>query len=575
LSLLPTRESGKAPSRLSRAARLTLLFLAATALVGVVATAYGVLESGAEIGPPSAAMVAAAALAAGATGANLALRFLRWQFLLRRLGIRVATLPSLGAFLGSFAFLPIPLYLGQMVARVRLTPAADAAEGRRIVLATLVERALDAWALLVLSLAFLSGAPLLAAVAVAALSGVPAVRRRAVGMLVLVAGQVAGVLFEPPDAAMAASEGRSERSRDAVHAAAGPVDGELRGGALAAAAVTSLVAWLATAASLAPVAWAAGVELSPLASLGVAASSILAGAASLVPLGAGVSGLFLLRELGTLSTAAAADAAAVVFFYRAATVWLTLGLGAVALVVHHVRSRAPVSHDHFDHIDACYDTWLPTHFRAHVVGRKVAAMQAHLARLAPGARGLDVGCGRGWYLAALGRQGFAMVGLDPSTRQLAAARTAPGASVPLVRGSVSTLPFAPASFDFAYVINVLHHLPSVAQQHRAFADLAALLRPGGRLFVHEMNVVNPLFRFYLGYVFPLVKGIEEGTEHYLDMRSLPAVPGLRLEDVECFTFVPDFAPAGLLPRLARLEARLERGSFRRYAAHFMAVFERV
>jgi hypothetical protein len=89
-----------------------------------------------------------------------------------------------------------------------------------------------------------------------------------------------------------------------------------------------------------------------------------------------------------------------------------------------------------------------------------------------------------------------------------------------------------------------------------------------------MNVRNPLFRFYLGYVFPILKGIEEGTEYYLDPRSMDGTPGLRLRAVRYFTFVPDFVPARLLRLLARIEHRLERSGLAPYAAHFVTVHER-
>jgi SAM-dependent methyltransferase len=167
-----------------------------------------------------------------------------------------------------------------------------------------------------------------------------------------------------------------------------------------------------------------------------------------------------------------------------------------------------------------------------------------------------------------------MVGLDPSGQQLVAARRYLEGSVPLVRGTVLSLPFRPGTFDFAYIINVLHHMPTPAHQEAAMGEIAGVVRPGGLVFVHEMSVVNPLFRLYLSYVFPILKGIEEGTEYYLDPRRLPPVPGLRLVDVRCFTFVPDFVPPTLLPALAAVERRLERSALARYAAHFVAVYER-
>ncbi len=88
-------------------------------------------------------MVLAGVGVAVGTMANLLLRFLRWQYLLRRFGVRVAAPASLGAFVGSFAFLPIPLYVGQLIARARLVTDVGAAQRGYLLLAFLWERVLD------------------------------------------------------------------------------------------------------------------------------------------------------------------------------------------------------------------------------------------------------------------------------------------------------------------------------------------------------------------------------------------------------------------------------------------------
>jgi SAM-dependent methyltransferase len=140
---------------------------------------------------------------------------------------------------------------------------------------------------------------------------------------------------------------------------------------------------------------------------------------------------------------------------------------------------------------------------------------------------------------------------------------------------VLALPYKRATFDFAYIVNVLHHVSPPAAQRDALAEIARVVKPGGLVFVHEMNVRNPLFRFYLGYVFPIAKGIEEGTEYYLDPRTMVDSAGLRLREVRYFTFVPDFVPPRLLAWSARLERRLEGSALAPYAAHFVTVHERL
>src|SRR5262249_51124989 len=131
------------------------------------------------------------AAVAVATIVNLGVRFVRWQFVLRRLGVRLPTMPSLAAYVGSFAFLPVPLYLGQLYARTRLVPAS-ADERGAIVLAFLVEAASSAWALAVLATPLLPATVGVAVVAAGGLLLVPGVVRTLTALARPLAGLVAG-----------------------------------------------------------------------------------------------------------------------------------------------------------------------------------------------------------------------------------------------------------------------------------------------------------------------------------------------------------------------------------------------
>jgi len=532
---------------------LTLGFLAASASVGLLATFYAWLTLRPDIGAPPPAVVFAGAGVAAGTVTNLLVRFLRWQYLLRRFGVRVAAPASLGAFVGSFAFLPVPLYVGQLVARARLVTDARLDQRGYLLLAFLWERALDLWALATLYAVL--AAPVRAGVLVAAtLVVVPGVRRSLLGAVRTGAGYLSRLLFEAPVVF------ESEVAGNAA-----------RGSVFAVCAFLSVAAWSVVVFSIVPLAKMAGVPAGVPVEAAAAARSILVGAFSLVPLGFGVSGLVLVGDLGTFTSDPVASAH-VTLIFRAATAWLTVGIGAVALVALR-RWRSREAADHFDAIDECYDTWLPAHFRAHVVAKKTTPMIACLGARLAGARGLDIGCGRGWYLRALRDGGAIMTGLDTSARQLDAAREYLGPAVPLVRATMLALPFGPKSFEFAYVINVLHHLPP-ERQLEALGQVAAVVSPGGLVFVHEMNAINPLFRFYLGYVFPILKGIEEGNETYLDPRRMGNVPGLELTAVRFFSFMPDFVPARFLAMLKPVERRLERSRLSRYGAHFLAIYTR-
>jgi SAM-dependent methyltransferase len=141
----------------------------------------------------------------------------------------------------------------------------------------------------------------------------------------------------------------------------------------------------------------------------------------------------------------------------------------------------------------------------------------------------------------------------------------------LCQGDAQTLPFPDGSFDFAYSINAFHHLPSRAAQERAIREIVRVLRPGGVFILHEINTQNPVFRLYVGYLFPLIKQIDEGTERWILPSALPAAPGAAwAAEAQYFTFTPDFVPSALQRLLGGIERTLERSALRGYSAHYQA-----
>ena len=62
-----------------------------------------------------------------------------------------------------------------------------------------------------------------------------------------------------------------------------------------------------------------------------------------------------------------------------------------------------------------------------------------------------------------------------------------GASVTVIQGDASTLPFSDGTFSSAIAILMLHHLRSGELQDRAFAEIWRVLRPGGVLLAFEIQ----------------------------------------------------------------------------------------
>ena len=105
-----------------------------------------------------------------------------------------------------------------------------------------------------------------------------------------------------------------------------------------------------------------------------------------------------------------------------------------------------------------------------------------LRELAPASRILDLGVGTGRELPALLDAGHSPVGMDASTKMLAACarRSRP---VPLMRGDLwAKLPWDDCSFDAVLALHgTLSHPPSEEARAAFPREVARVLRPGGVL----------------------------------------------------------------------------------------------
>ena len=81
--------------------------------------------------------------------------------------------------------------------------------------------------------------------------------------------------------------------------------------------------------------------------------------------------------------------------------------------------------------------------------------------IGPGARGLDVGCGHGWYACELARRGFRVEAADRAIDQIVQARAyagARGCGARFLAADAARLPFPDGTFDFVYSIGVLQYM---------------------------------------------------------------------------------------------------------------------
>jgi SAM-dependent methyltransferase/uncharacterized membrane protein YbhN (UPF0104 family) len=550
--------SGRAKRGQRRIAWVLLLASAAAVLVtGLIGTALvlGQFEGGP--GALSPGFWLRLAVAAALTILSLMLRSLRWIFLLRRAHVRI---PIRDAYIGYFAGLSLlltPFLLGEIAVRAAVHRARGRVPTATIVVVNLWERLLD-----MVALGIVTGALAIA------------LDRVSIWSLALLA--LCLLTAVPPllRACRAAAEWLSRPATHLFDKSAAPDTGRLsEGRTWLVGTVVSLAAWVLPGLGFWVVAngWERRLSLLQ-AEYAYAASSSLAGLV-LAPGGVLVAGVRLLDELQTAGLGGTA-AAVSVFGVRLATVGVATTLGVVFLLVH-LRTPTTAAAQHFDEIADAYDVQIPESRRAALLTKKTELMRDVMARVLPAARrGLDAGCGQGWYVGRMRELGFDVDGIDASAGQVALAERNVGAMSRIRVGSVLRVPEAAGSYDFIYTINVLHHLASVEEQRQAFAELLRVLRPGGLLFVHEINTRNILFRFYMGYVFPSLNCIDEGVERWLLPHRMAMYTDASLVEVRYFTFLPDFLPQALVRLLAPLERLLESSPLGPYSAHYMAVLQK-
>ena len=136
------------------------------------------------------------------------------------------------------------------------------------------------------------------------------------------------------------------------------------------------------------------------------------------------------------------------------------------------------------------------------------------ARLA-GARALDVGCGGGLLSEALSRAGATVTGIDLAPGMVEVARlhaAEEGLNVDYRVAAAEELAADLAgSFDVITCMEMLEHVPQPA---RMLATLAALVRPGGALFVSTLNRNLKAFLLAIVGAEYVLKLLPRGTHEY-------------------------------------------------------------
>lgn len=116
-----------------------------------------------------------------------------------------------------------------------------------------------------------------------------------------------------------------------------------------------------------------------------------------------------------------------------------------------------------------------------------------------GDRILDFGCGNGRLFSLFRQKNISYIGVDQSGGLIDRAREKfagdeHAGKAEFVRLEGRGLPFLDASFDCAFAIASLHHIPSVLERERVLAEFRRVLKPGGRAVITAWNLWQKKYR---------------------------------------------------------------------------------
>jgi SAM-dependent methyltransferase len=108
-------------------------------------------------------------------------------------------------------------------------------------------------------------------------------------------------------------------------------------------------------------------------------------------------------------------------------------------------------------------------------------------------RVLDIGCGIGLVEQELEQKVADLWATDMSEKSVEIAKTRAPATR-FIHSGGDTLPFDSGSFDAAFTICVIHHVPPAARA-KFIGEMLRVLRPGGVAIIFEHNPLNPMTQF--------------------------------------------------------------------------------
>lgn len=159
-------------------------------------------------------------------------------------------------------------------------------------------------------------------------------------------------------------------------------------------------------------------------------------------------------------------------------------------------------------------------------------------------KGLDLGCGAGLLTEPLARLGYRMTGADGAADALAVARARAadeGLDIAYLHTTSTDLARQKQTFDFVTALEIIEHVDDPA----AFvAEIAALTKPGGKIFISTMSRTLKARALAIWGAEYLLRSLPIGTHDYSkflkpsEVARLLEASGCRMVDAQGLKFSP-------------------------------------